>query len=458
MTINHLPDEILLEIFDYYRQSFDPYDHHWRENYAWLNLTHACRKWRGVMVASSSRLDLGVTVGPQKPDHVKTILSGPLPIFFDYRSMYGDMTGRAIWRMRAALEHHHDRVREIAFGGASTNFDKFFKATSKRAFPMLESLILCGWKPEVPDTFLGGPDLSDLHLRRLKLSGFSLETISRLLSSATSLTDLSLDINTVSPSPEASLLAFLQGMRHLRSLNLSILLCPLDSQSPLSTSGDIVLISQLTHFRYVGHSIFFNAFLARLSTPSLQDVNIRFIDWTWPPPIVYLPQTINVIEEHYHVAEVAFLGLEFRLLLLTASEYIRHCKPRFELSLSLEYFPRSIMQVSGALSTRLTTVEELRIVFGNECYWIGNVPWHNFYQQFPSVKVLRMEGAYAYCIARTLNQDHGEPGDLVLLPALEEIKLGNESQLVAFGSFVTTRQQAGRPVKVILSPQLDPPC
>ena len=466
MTINHLPDEVLLEIFDYYRQSFDPYYHLWNENYAWLNLMHVCRKWRGVMVASSSRLDLGVIVGPQKSDHIKTLLSGPLPILFEYMNMDGQMmTGSALWRMRATLEHHHDRVREINFGGSSANFDKFFKATSKRAFPMLESLVLWGTRQKVPDTFLGGPDLSDLRLRRLNLSGFSLESTSQLLSFATSLTDLSLNIDTaVNPSPEVFLLAFLQGMRHLRSLNLGVLPCEFSLQSRLSTSGDIVPVSKLTHFRYSGHSVFFNAFLARLSTPSLQDINIRLIDRTSPPPIVHLPQVLNVIEEHYHVAEVTILGQEFRLLLLTESEYIRHCKPRFELTLPIKCFPLPIMQVSGALSTRLSTVKELRFVLMDEFHWTGNVSWGDFYHLLPSVKVLRMECPSVYCIMRMLDaNDHGEPGDLVFLPDLEEIELGNKyelrlkSQLAVFEPFVSAlaRQRAGRPVKVMFSPRLE---
>jgi hypothetical protein len=56
------------------------------------------------MFASSSRLDLGITVGPQKPGHIKTTLSSPLPIFIEYKCLsYGDITGSALWRMRAAL-------------------------------------------------------------------------------------------------------------------------------------------------------------------------------------------------------------------------------------------------------------------------------------------------------------------------------------------------------------------
>ncbi|KAH9994205.1 hypothetical protein BJV77DRAFT_317035 [Russula vinacea] len=72
-TINHLPDEVLLEIFDFHRQGTHPYHHQWRTSYVWINLAQVCRKWRAVMFASYSRLDLGVTVGPKRPIHIKSI-------------------------------------------------------------------------------------------------------------------------------------------------------------------------------------------------------------------------------------------------------------------------------------------------------------------------------------------------------------------------------------------------
>src|SRR6267154_6383359 len=109
LAINHrLPDEVLLEVFDSYRQSISFYSHYWREKYAWFNLAHVCRRWRAVMFASSSRLDLIIIVGPEKPGHIKTILSGPLPILIDYSHLYGppvEITGSALWRLRAALRH-----------------------------------------------------------------------------------------------------------------------------------------------------------------------------------------------------------------------------------------------------------------------------------------------------------------------------------------------------------------
>ena len=86
--------------------------------------------------------------------------------------------------MRDVLEHHRDRMREITFQGTADNFDQFFKVT-KCDFPVLEGLFLYfGTRiPSIPDTFLGGPDLSHLHLRRLTLSGLLFTSMSGLLSS-----------------------------------------------------------------------------------------------------------------------------------------------------------------------------------------------------------------------------------------------------------------------------------
>jgi hypothetical protein len=114
--INHLPDEVLLEIFDSYQQTIDPYGHQWRNKYVWLNLAHMCRRWHAVMFVSSCHLDLNIIVGPKKLGNIKTILSGHLPILIDYSCLHRprDITGSALWHMRATLRHCN-RMREISF-------------------------------------------------------------------------------------------------------------------------------------------------------------------------------------------------------------------------------------------------------------------------------------------------------------------------------------------------------
>jgi hypothetical protein len=277
LTINHLPDELLLEIFDSYRRQC-MLDLHL--GYVWYNLAHVCRNWRAVVFGSVSRLDLGITVRPEKPDDIKTILSGSLPIFISYRCIFTEMTDSALWRMRVVLRHHYDRVRKISFSGSIAWYDKFFEATN-HPFPMLESLDLRVGDGEVklPDTFLRGPDRSDLHLRRLSMmsGGISLASTSGFLLSATALTDLFLRVDTAySPSAATSLFTCLQGMPFLRHLDLSMSSSPLDSQLQRpSTPKHIVPLSKLTRFHYVGPVLFLDALVAGLLAPSLRDVGIN---------------------------------------------------------------------------------------------------------------------------------------------------------------------------------------
>jgi hypothetical protein len=124
--------------------------------------------------------------------------------------------------------------------------------------------------------------------------------------------------------------------------------------------------------------------------------------------------------------------------------------------------------MSGELSAMFTTVEDLRVIFDKLSVhvWVDNIPWRRFLLHFHNLKALRIESVddvRTYSIARSLLQDHEEPGnDIAFLPSLEEIELGkvpssiDESEcgpeLVAFQRFVTARQQAGRPVKLSFGP------
>jgi hypothetical protein len=131
--INHLPDELLLEIFDSYRRVIGPHPFggHWKRDYGWFNLAHVCRKWRAVMFASSSRLDLGISATPKTLGDVKTVLPDPLAIFIDFRNTYVDITRGEISRMRAALEHHRGRVREIALLGGVPSSTSTSRSSSR---------------------------------------------------------------------------------------------------------------------------------------------------------------------------------------------------------------------------------------------------------------------------------------------------------------------------------------
>jgi hypothetical protein len=418
-------------------------------------------------------LDLGITVGPIKPVHIETTLStsGLLPIFINY--FVGEkITASALGRMRTALEQH-DRVRELSFmvHGTSAWFDGFFRNTIY-PFPVLESLALCSISAseemKLPNTFLGGPDLSNLHLQHLRLAGFSLTSTSTLLSSLSTLTTLDLAIDTAfGITPETSLLACLQVMPCLCRIDL-VTSGLLKSPPPPSALNDIVPLLKLTYFRYVGHSVFLDAIAAGLSAPFLQDLRMVFRDEI-SFPIVHLPRFISETGVHYHAVHVILGDWTLRVWSYTQSEYTRqrsHCSwLSFKLPEVLTQSTELIMQMSDLLSTKFSTVEELRVVFG-----IGmmaaedHIPWCRFYQQFPSIKVFQAGGINYDSIARTLLQDHLK--HVAIFPALEEIELVGEgiewssdsgaasrsgSGLAAFEPFISSRQKAGRSVKVFIS-------
>jgi F-box-like len=436
-NINRLPDEVLLEIFDLYRQSIiNQYDYQWRKKYGWFNLAHVCRRWHAAMFASTSRLDLNIVVGPEKPSHIKTILSGHLPILIDYSDPYGPsgiITASALWRMHAALRHRN-RVREISFGGYGVTFKKFIKATNYH-FPALESLVLSfprfprdHGEPDIPATFLRGPDRPDLPLRRLGLYDASLASVSGLLLSATALTDLTLSVNAadLGPSEASLILTCLQGAQCLRSLDLSAPYGFPDfrSQDSIATPKDIVPISKLTRFQYYGPTTFLNDLMSGLSAPSLQDVCFVLCKKS---PLLYLSRVIDDVSEEFRSVSVTFEMDYFYLLSSTHPGEIDHSKPA-SFRLNVNYSPYSISSINSTPFTKLAMAEELTLnnldfPSSNRTRWEHVFSLREFLRQFRSVRVLRVN-PFVQNVGLYLKQDDGE----AILPVLEQVELSITSR------------------------------
>ena len=199
--------------------------------------------------------------------------------------------------------------------------------------------------------------------------------------------------------------------------------------------------------------------MAGLSAPSLRDVNFRFYNKN-SSLFVHLPRFINEMEERYHAIHLVFERCYPHLLLLTQSEFDGHSKPGFKFGPVVWPYLESII---SALSTRLPTVEEFRVTFGETDveYW-KFTPLHSFLRHLPSVKAFRTEGkSSSLFIAGTLFEHHEGPDDnLTLLPGLEEVELDKDRLWahmvpleVACKPFISARQRAGRPVKVFFGPQ-----
>jgi hypothetical protein len=427
------------------------------------------------MFALPFRLDLNVIVGPVKPRHIKTTLSGHLPILIDYMLLYGPMSANcsAIWRMRAALKHRH-RVREISFGDVQCGpiFRKFIKATDNH-FPALESLVLGipdGHETDIPATFLRGQDRSDLPLRRLGLYGGSPAFASRFLLSTTALTDLTLSLSVTSDaalldlSRGSSLLACLQRMQCLRSLNLTtphesqdFLLESQHSPVPKDTTATVSM-SKLTRFHYSGLTTFLNHLMSGLSAPSLQDARFELCNEF---PLLYFSWVIDNVREEFRSVSVAFNIDHFLLLSSTHLGEIDHFEPSsFKLDVNFSESPNSMNSMRSTPSTRLAMAEELTLNLRNS----GVTRWEpedassmrEFLCQFRSVRLLRVN-PFVQEIGLYLKQD--EDGQEAIFPVLEQVEISiwrwsywsdEEYQLSAADALAAFGpcERAGRLVKV----------
>jgi hypothetical protein len=429
------------------------YERGWNRISGWFTLAHVCQKWRRVVLASTSRLDLSLVIIAENPGCMKTVLTPrlpPLPIRIDYE--YGTLMYNDIGRMDAALKHR-DRVRGIVFKGADEHLEIIFKAM-KFPFPALDRLEIyhsCG-DLKLPPTFLRG---SAPRLRRIILSPVLLASISRLLSSATALVELSLNIDTIiGPSPAESLVAYLQAMPCLRWFALTLRKgYSLAKIKAHPMKGEtVVSLPRLTFLHFSGRQAFLDALLARLAAPSLQAFDIELLDNNMPP-FCHLGRFITDIEAEYHAFRLVSLSEgSFCLSLVTLSECLEDPNPHFR------FYSRDIMQIAYALSPKLAAVEELLLDYPDKPW--ASTPWRSFLELFCSIKILRLHRRIAVNIGHSLPQKLGEPE--AVLPSLEEIELRSNfrshvaedqrrSDLAAFEPFLVTRQQAGIPVKIFWS-------
>jgi hypothetical protein len=252
-----IPDSVLLEIFDLCsRCSTAPaYENRPAAILEW-KLVHVCQRWRYLILASPSSLDLKLVCSPGTPVR-KTLDSLPaFPIIIDYDKVASKDEDNVI----AALEHP-DRVRRIALSGLTRTLWETLDAAMQEPFPSLTHLSLTGPKdkderaPVLPLKIMGG---RTPHLQELHLQGMPCPALPQLLLSARDLVNLRLTEipSTCYVSPE-DMLTGLAGLTRLKSLviefQLSIILKLLTSQRPATHTTPAVRLPALEYLRFRGY-------------------------------------------------------------------------------------------------------------------------------------------------------------------------------------------------------------
>ena len=185
--IGSLPDNVLLDIFDFCQTS-PPIMIFYRW---WLPLVHVCQSWRYIVFASPLRLDLQLECNADTSMKKMLDVWPSLPIIINELrpqqiSLQLPFSGANIF----AVLKHHDRIRKIAISSTSITVLKQFYNVIKKPYPELTDLHLEFFKkpaPVVLDTFLGG---SAPCLKYFSLSGIPFPAFPKFILSFHELVDL----------------------------------------------------------------------------------------------------------------------------------------------------------------------------------------------------------------------------------------------------------------------------
>jgi hypothetical protein len=447
-TINMLPDNVLLEIFDF--------DNYW--SHEWKRLVHVCQRWRHIIFASPLRLDLTLLCSYGTPVRKNLGYWPSFPIIVDYLTWNG--TGRALdyeVDITAALEHR-DRIRSIKLAVTGSLLG-ILTSVMQEPFLALTDLWLSSKDsdmnaPFLPEILLGGSAPS---LREIYLVGVSFPALPTLLLSANDLVCLRLEDIPQGGyiSPEA-MVTVLAASTRLDSLWIRF-------KSPTSRlelislpflTRDVLL--SLTSFNFRGSSEYLERLLVRIDTPRLQCFEITYfnqLDFFVPRLSQFIGRTANLelaqcrrAQARFHINDVSLELGEGH----SPSRLILHISCKW-----VDWQVSHLARILGQSPAIVAGVVHLYIVDMHlEPGWqddIDDIDWLQLFRPFTAVKKLHGSEQLARHIALALDAASGEMVTEVL-PDLVLFSL--EAQpLRSSDHSITTRQLSGRRV-IFVNPDI----
>jgi hypothetical protein len=315
ISIDTLPDDALLDIFDHYLFGIRLEEGDQEVEKAWQSLVHVCGRWRWIVFKSPRGLDLSLVCTSKTPvaDRIDVWPNLPLIIRVDNSNLDVD-------DIIAALERT-DRVCQVDVRRNWASDIEIFFGAMQRPFPKLTNLCLWSYYDEtrsmntctdpdpywcapyddqtrsvvIPDSFLGGsaPRLEHLMLNRMPFPG-----LLKFLLSATHLQ--SLHLRYIPPSgyfPPHAIATVLPTLTNLNSFRISFLAFRFyhraSRRSPPSTRS---VLPVLTEFQFVGRSDYLDDLVTLIDAPQLKSLHITFLDYGFDTPqlIQFITRTPNL--------------------------------------------------------------------------------------------------------------------------------------------------------------------
>jgi hypothetical protein len=458
-TISMLSDDVMLEIFDFCQENYDPYL--WLSGGIcdWRILVHVCQRWRQVVFGSPLRLNLRILCTHGTPVQKHLEIWPKFPIHIEYiRNDSEPMERNDEDNVIAALDHP-DRLSAVGLSLTGRQLGKIV-TVMQEPFPAMKHLSLetriLNDVPVLPCEFLGRSAPS---LQRILLAGIPFPALPGLLLSTSDLVTLRL-LNipqTGYISPEA-MVAALATLIRLEDLTIEF-------QSPASRPDQIHLppvirtvLPALTYFYFKGVREYLEDFVARISAPRLHEVVTYYFNQLVDFEV---PQLWRFIDHSEDLRQATRCVVRFQDRGYFGAGPTTHI-PEFE---SWDEFPRHVFVaihcqgIDWQVSHMAQALNQISAVLSNMLHFAiiaddirpelegDDIDWLQLLRPFSSVQTLFVSREFARHVSRALE---GIPVVMAteLLPALDMLCL--EDQPVSYAhKFIAARWESGRPVTTV---------
>jgi F-box-like len=460
VQFNQLPDDIILEIFDFYRVSSTTSKGHTAYTWPWKRLVHVCQKWRTLVFASSHRLDLRLFCDSRTPVRKSLDYWPSLPIIIrsTLTSTMFTLHDRENGENIVAALEQRDRVCKVELKNLTSYLLNSFSQAMQEPFPALAGIFLSSHidaEPVLPDKFLG---TSAPNLQYFDLDGISFSALPKLLSSATHLNRLQLRkipcTGYISPEAMATCLSALSNLESLVLEFQSPRSHPTRDSRPPSPLIRAALPA-LTSFDFQGVSEYLEDLVTHMDAPLLNRVTFRFFNQlTFDNPQLsqFIDRTrilkslnLGSIEFLSDVVKTTFTSLVGRGKLELG---ISCCRPDWQVS--------SMAQLCAQLPALTSRVEQLDVRKGciSRAKWpedMESAQWLELFDPFVAVERLSILKLGQLVVPALGELTRERASDI--LPAMRRLLFrGLEANSLIkddLKPFVSARRSSNHPISVL---------
>jgi hypothetical protein len=446
-TIGMLPDDVLLEIFDFYRKYV--FRRFVCFVWPWHRPVHVCRRWRQLIFDSPRRLNLEILCTEKNTSRERLCIWPAFPIVIRPSLILRSLGPEGEENVIAALGHP-DRVCYVTLRATHSELKKVVRLMQK-PFPVLTHLTIFSSSsngPVVPSGLLGG---SAPRLKEFALSYVPFPALPTFLISTSNLVTLYLSgIPPTGYIPPEAMAVGLAPLTKLKALTISfqsVSFHPDDIHPPHVTR---VVLPALTSFTFRGACAYLENLVTRIDSPQLDQSHINYSDQPLDVPVAqlakFLDRSIGPKLALFRHAQVRFFNNFFAFAV--------HRHPLLGGRISCTGINLQVSNIAHSFhrfSSTLSNLVHLKLVVepkeGRQLEGTDDLEWLVLLRQFSTIQSLYVSHDLAKPIALALENVSVEMV-AEFLPSLDLIYFeGRPASSVE--KFVAARQLSGRPVTVV---------